>query len=402
MTKHILFINLYFDIGGVETLLVRLIRELKGKDFHSTVLLLRRSYDEALMAELRQYADVYFLRDVWSLVPSVMRKRLGGASFDYIFATINDALLLGSLLQQFVYPRAKLMAGVYQTELFCQDVTAEFRHRDAIRKLFCFAVPDENKIFGNDAARIYHEAKLLRRFDKSPVVPLMIDIAKYNPPSRDNVNRSKIVSIGRICDFKTYNFTMLSVVQELRALGMPVTYHIYGSGPDESRLLHEIQENNLTDCVFLCGPIEYRFFKDAVSDAGVFVGSGTAVMEAAACGVPSIAAIEYADDAVSYGLLHDIPGTSFFEPGLALAKKRIADLIGHVMAADAETYRGLERSAVNSVQKFSPENVRDAYVHAFENAQRGEFFGAKYTFRFVLQLLQSRLYRIVRLWGWKF
>lgn len=397
MVKRILFINLYFEMGGVETLLLRLIKELKNNGFDSTVLLLKNAYDPALMAELLRHAEVRFLADVWSPIPSRIRQRLGGEVFDYIFATINDALLLGALLQQFLYPRAHLIAGVYQTELFCQDITAEYRHREALRNLFCDGVPNANKIFGNDAARAYHEAKLHRNFASSPVVPLMIDVGKYSPPSRENVDRNKIVSVGRICDFKTYNFTMLSVIQELRAEGTPVTYHIYGSGPDEERLQQEIKGKGLADCVFLHGPLEYANFKRTVSDAGVFVGSGTAVMEASACGVPSIPAIEYANEAISYGFLHDIRGTSFFEPNLALTKLRILDLVRTALTASGESYQTLERSALSSVQRFSPENVRDAYIRALENTQNGSIHGARCAGRFAWQLLQSRLYRATRI-----
>lgn len=377
MNKRILFINLYFEMGGVETLLLRLIRELKDKGFDSTVLLLKKAYDPVLLAQLEQYATIAFLSDVANPVPSRMRSRLG-ANFDYIFVTINYALILGALLQQFVYRKAHLLAGVYQTELFCAPVTAGFRHHRAIRQIFRDGLPDRNKVFGNDATKAHHERLLGRPFPEAPVVPLMIDIDKYLPPTRERVDRHKIVSIGRLCDFKTYNFTMLEVIKSLRAQGHPVTYHIYGDGPDESRLRTAIAEQGLLESIVLHGPLEYARFKEAVSDALVFIGSGTAVMEAAACGVPSIPAIEYATAAESYGFVHEIPGTSFFEPHLPYPKRAIGLLICQLLAASPEQYKQIETASIQRIQPFSTKNAVDVTAKALLQSSPLRVNGLRY------------------------
>lgn len=391
MSKRILFINLYFEMGGVETLLLRLIRELKPKGFHATVLLLRRAYDPALMAELRRHAEVRFLADVWSPIPSRMRQGLGGEAFDYIFATINDALLLGALLNQFVYPGAHLMAGVYQTELFCPPVTPRYRHRQAIRDLFRDGLPDRNKIFGNDAAKAHHEKMLGRTFSEAPVIPLMIDVDKFLPVTRERVDRRKIVSIGRICDFKTYNFSMLDVVTNLRAKGHDVEYHIHGDGPDMEKLQGEIRARGLATVVFTHGPLDYSRFKEAVSDAIVFVGSGTAVMEAAACGVPSIPAIEYARTADSYGFIHEIAGTSFFEPDLPYQRKSIEALIERLLVLTAQQLKDIEARSTQRVRVFSPEHVVDATVGAFKHSVATAPNGLRYASSFLRGLVASKL-----------
>jgi glycosyltransferase involved in cell wall biosynthesis len=393
MNKRILFINLYFKMGGVETLLLRLIRELKGRGFDSTVLLLRKAYDQALLDQLREHANVVFLTDVASALPGRLRSRVG-ADFDYIFATINYALILGALLQQFVYKKAHLLAGAYQTELFCPPVMAGFQHHQAIRDIFCNGVPDQNKIFGNDAAKSHHEVQLGRTFPEAPVVPLMIDVARYMPPTRHCVDRHKLVSIGRLCDFKTYNFTMLDVVSSLRERGYPVVWHIHGDGPDETRLHAAIAERRLSDAVILHGPLDYARFKEAVSDALVFIGSGTAVMEAAACGVPSIPAIEYANTADSYGLLHEIPGTSFFEPHLPYPRLPIEGLILRLLTATPEVYRHMENASVERIQPFSPKNVVDVTAKALLQSSPRRVNGLKYAIPMLLWRFLSKKFGV--------
>lgn len=393
MKKHILFINLYFQIGGVETLLLRLIRELNLEGFQSTVLLLRKSYDPALFAELQCHADVYFLEDIATPIPYFLRRKLGG-DFDYIFATISYALVLGSLLKQFVYPKANLLAGVYQTELFCPPVMPGYQHYRVIRQLFCQGLPDQNMVFGNDAVKAHHELLLKRKFKDAPVVPLMIDIAKYHPPCRNNINKNKIVSVGRLCDFKTYNFTMLKVVKSLRENGYPVTYHIYGDGPDEDGLRFAIAEQGLLDAIILHGVLNYSDFKLAVSDALVFVGSGTAVMEAAACGVPSIAAIEYSSEPESYGFLHDIPGTSFFEPNLPHDKKLIEDLICELILSCPDEYKVIEEKSIQRVQEFSSKNVVKATKKAFLQSRDRPSNGLKYLLSLLFWRFLSKAFGI--------
>lgn len=393
MIKRILFINLYFEIGGVETLLLRLIKELKYKGFDSTVLLLKKVYDPALLAQLQKHATVIFLSDINTVLPSRLRRRLGD-KFDYIFATINYALILGALLQQFVYKRAHLLAGVYQTELFCPPVKPGFRHHQAIRDIFRNGVPDQNKIFGNDAVKTHHEVLLGRDFPCAPVVPLMIDVGRYCPPTRDQVDRHKLVSVGRLCDFKTYNFTMLNVVRSLREQGHQVIWHVYGDGPDEDKLRTSIHEQGLSNAVLLHGRLEYAHFKEVVSDALVFIGSGTAVMEAAACGVPSIPAIEYADMAECYGFLHEIPGTSFFEPNLPYTKQPISDLILRLLSSTPQDYKRMMDASVERVQQFSPEAVVDITARSLLQSEGRRVNGLKYAVPMLFWRLLSKKFGI--------
>lgn len=393
MNKRILFINLYFEVGGVETLLLRLIKELNAKGFESTVLLLKKKYDPVLLSELQEHSQVFFLADVVSPLPSLLRRHLG-SDFDYIFGTINYALFLGALLQQFVYKKAHLLAGVYQTELFCPPVKAGFRHHKVIRKLFRDGVPDKNKIFGNDAAKVHHETLLGRTFQDAPVVPLMIDISRYSPATRSKIDRHKLISIGRLCDFKTYNFTMLEVVKSLRQQGYPVIWHIYGTGPDEDKLRMAIAALGLSDAVLLHGHLDYARFKEVVSDAFVFIGSGTAVMEAAACGVPSIPAIEYSVNPLSYGFLHEIVGTSFFEPLLPYPKQRIEDLILKLLSVKPDDYQGIMDASIARAQKFAPENVINVFIDSLLNSSPRRVNGVRHIFPLLLWRFMSKKFGI--------
>ena len=366
--KKILFINLYFEIGGVETLLLRVIRELNRQGFKSTVLLLRKKYDDSLFSQLKEIADVVFLSDVCLYSPEKFRAAVG-RDFGHIFVTINDALLLGAILQRWVYPNAHLVAGVYQTEVFCAPVTWRYLHRKVINDLFCYCVPDKNKIIANEAGRNYHQNKLNYDLSEAKIVPLVVDVEQYLPVERNHVRREKVVSVGRLVDFKTYNITFFNVLLELNAQGLFLEWHVYGDGPLEESMRDLIEQHQLHKQVFLHGILDYKDFKSVVSDAFVFIGSGTAIIEAAACGVPVIPAIEYAEEAISYGFFHEIDGISFFEPDMPYTTKSILVMLDTLAALKQHQYDFIANQCFKKAQLFSAENVIDTYVQTLNNTQ---------------------------------
>ncbi|MFB2637780.1 glycosyltransferase family 4 protein [Shewanella bicestrii] len=392
--KKILFINLYFEIGGVETLLLRVIRELNRQGFKSTVLLLRKKYDDSLFSQLKEIADVVFLSDLRLYSPEKFRAAVG-RDFGHIFVTINDALLLGAILQRWVYPNAHLVAGVYQTEVFCAPVTWRYLHRKVINDLFCYCVPDKNKIIANEAGRNYHQNKLNYDLSEAKIVPLIVDVEQYLPVERNHVRREKVVSVGRLVDFKTYNITFFNVLLELNAQGLFLEWHVYGDGPLEESMRDLIEQHQLHKQVFLHGILDYKDFKSVVSDAFVFIGSGTAIIEAAACGVPVIPAIEYADQAISYGFFHEIDGISFFEPNMLYPTLNISTLILYLTSLEQVKYKVLSEKNIEKAMLFSCSSVSSLYLNAFMGTESNKFkFPVSWFFEYSLRYLTSKVYAL--------
>jgi glycosyltransferase involved in cell wall biosynthesis len=160
----------------------------------------------------------------------------------------------------------------------------------------------------------------------APVIPLIVDGEKFpRRAPRGACAPPRLVSIGRLDHFKTYNLTMLSVVRRLRDLGHDVSWDVYGTGMLQSRMTSKIAELNLGRHVRLMGNVDYRRIPEVLADAFAFIGSGLSMMEASACGVPSLPAIEYADLPQTFGFPHEIEGISFFEPSLPLPRQDIGD-----------------------------------------------------------------------------
>jgi glycosyltransferase involved in cell wall biosynthesis len=117
----------------------------------------------------------------------------------------------------------------------------------------------------------------------------------------------KIVSVGRLDKMKSYNIYMVDVVKDLLQRGYKVSYDIYGEGPLREEIEEKIRISKLEKHIHLRGQMDYRETEITLSDAFVFVGMGTASIEASMCGVPSIVAIADATEPLTYGFLQDLP-----------------------------------------------------------------------------------------------
>src|SRR5690606_16390596 len=115
--------------------------------------------------------------------------------------------------------------------------------------------------------------------------PLPVDSDHFIPADRRPI-WGKIVSIGRLSEMKEYNFYMIEVVAELIRRGYDVTWTVYGAGEFEEVMRTMIRERNLEGVIALAGPMPYERCRQVLSDAYVFVGMGTTIVEAAMFGVP--------------------------------------------------------------------------------------------------------------------
>jgi len=108
-----------------------------------------------------------------------------------------------------------------------------------------------------------------------------------------------LLSVGRLSRRKGFDHTIRAVAR-LRREQVPVAYVIIGRGEDGEYLAAEIEREGVDDVVFLVGPVSDEELPKWYAAADLFVmanreidgdteGFGIVYIEAAACGVPSIA-----------------------------------------------------------------------------------------------------------------
>lgn len=360
----LLIVNLHLEIGGVETLLARLIPLLQKQGVEVTLLLLQNKVNQELLDAVTPFCRVLHLKHAFPYTKGHLRKFFG-EEFDVVFYTIARALLVGSwLMGRAGFKRTKTVLGAYQTEIFCQEEKQDYYHQRLVRKLVSEVIPPSSIIFGNTAGRDHHAAKLGIDLSESPVIRLFVDVEKYTFKDRSTLPRKKIVSIGRITDFKTYNFTMLPVIKSLMAKGHDVEWHVYGDGEQFDEFKQAIADLGLQGRVFAHGLLKYSQFEQVLEDAFLFVGSGTSLIEAAACGVPSLTTIEYAKEADSYGFICEIEGYNLIEPGLDKKVFKLEEKIQELLKSKTNTYSEIQISCANKASSYSGKSIVKDYITA--------------------------------------
>jgi len=357
----IAIVNQHFHIGGVETFLLSLIRQFERLGHDVDVFLLEMNYPNALLPDLRN------LRVGIKAFDSI---RIDGDKRPFDVALVTNPETLFETLRQIELGRLQVgsvIVGVYQTRMYCLDRGPFNLHNRLTREIFS-RMPVENAVFGNDACRDEH-AKMTPSMVHAPMIPLIVDVDRFpRRPPRDPAAPRRIVSIGRLDHFKTYNLTMPDVIRQLREKGHDVGWDVYGTGMLQPEMEQRIAECGIGSAVRLLGNIDYASIPRILADAFAFVGSGLSMMEAAACGVPALPAVEYDDRPETFGFPHEIEGISFFEPGLRLPRHNLVDKLARLIGASPAEYEAIGDACREKMSFFFPASIAERYIEIFQKA----------------------------------
>ncbi|AVU76083.1 hypothetical protein CRX69_13045 [Pseudomonas rhizophila] len=232
------------------------------------------------------------------------------------------------------------------------------------RQLFYYLHAVQALMFFNEKTVDLYSKLSGKDFSNVGLFPLGVVEGISTLPSKRFSPFLNLGSVGRLVDFKSYNLWMLDVVNELRRLGLTVRYDIYGYGPTEETIADKIRDLHLEDIVFLRGSLDYSEFSKIVSEFDIFVGSGTALVEAAGLGVPSIIGIENSNEATTYGFLSEIPGFSYNEDGL-YPKRSAVDILVDFSSYNEVDKLILSEAHVKKAEMFSV----DTCVENFEQVK---------------------------------
>jgi 1,2-diacylglycerol 3-alpha-glucosyltransferase len=178
----------------------------------------------------------------------------------------------------------------------------------------------------------------------------------------------RIVSIGNLEGFKTYNRHMITVVAELQERVPLIAYDIYGCGPLEGELRQYAADLKVDNRVHFRGYMEYSKFREIIADCDLFVGSGTALVEAAAAGRPALIGIESIEIPETYGYLSDAEGFSYNEmrPGAKLIP--IAPLVEKLLS-DSEHWANVANACEYKAHEFSIQRTIEGFDKLFHAAK---------------------------------
>lgn len=346
--KKVLFVLCGFPIGGIETYILRLTKELSGRGISVDIFLLSGKYDFALMNEIRNYANILicertFLssRSSW-LNAFLPHKAIKGTQY-YDVVHVIDILTLGFvLLNSDVIKFKGLSIGIYHSMEICwwRDKNVYFRQK-------LLEIYDKNvglTLFPNESVASMASNYTGENVESFNIVPLGIDLLKYKQ-SAPSIRSKKIISVGRLVDFKVYNRHMISQLAEVRKIA-DLEYYIYGDGAEKESLYLHAVACGVEKFVHFKGSVPYENLQDIFNDAFCFIGSGTTIIEASAAGIPSIVGIESILEPLTCGFFCDIKGYSYNELSATTTRVSFVEAISKLVkftAADYETFSAAHR-----------------------------------------------------------
>ncbi len=355
--------------GGIETLIRRACQYL-SEHGHQVTLLLQDEPNiterSALYIETSRYAKIHHVKG-WFRRASNSLQSLKLQGFDFIYAFESATLLLALLIQSEFLPNTPIATGVYFSREYCWASKYK-RFQQALVEDIFRKMPVKNIFFMSKECAQEHGNCLNRDFGQSPIIPLPIDVGRYAHIER-RINKSKIVSIGRITDFKTYNFLMLDVLERLIAKGYTLEYHIYGDGEQTGKLQQMVLDRGLQDKVVLHGTIPYTQMEHALHDAFVFVGMGTSVLEAAAAGIPSVVAIESSRNPITYGMVHEDGGEHLGYVDKWATEEHIEDKIEMLLQLSQQEYDEVSRQTKVAASRYAMDAVMGKFVETLSNIE---------------------------------
>jgi glycosyltransferase involved in cell wall biosynthesis len=374
----ILFVydNMYLW-GGVQTLLIRLSRALRTSG-HEVELLSRPSGEAhdttpALIDEIGKNAKVHLADGDWLEAPRSLRA-LALPAADVIVACNLGGLLLTSMMHRHLMPTAKVVVGVYSPREYCwRSSTLRRRWIQHLGKRSIRQLPLENLMFCTDEmARVTGECAG-RDFGSSPVLPLAIDTDRLRPSPDRAIDRRKIVAVSRLAHQYTHHRQMIGVIRDLRDRGHHFTYHAYGDGEDRAALEAEVRDLAVDDAVFFHGSVPYDRFGEVIGDALAFIGHGTSLLEAAACGIPALVGIESSRAPLTYGFLHETTGNDLggYVPGHP--EHPIADRILWLADRTDDEYRHVGSASRARAEEFGLARLMPRFIDIIDGARPHSF-----------------------------
>lgn len=224
-------------------------------------------------------------------------------------------------------------------------------------------LPKNSVYFMSDAVQQTYVEQFGSSFRDWPIHKLAL--GRSNADWRSSARGElKVVSIGRITNFKLYNFGALDVVETMVERKIPISWEIWGHGDQSESLQDEILNRRFSSHIKFRGELPYSQFTEVVSDADLFVGMGTAALEAADVGVPTVVALTWSK-LETYGFLYQCPADSIGERVSGATELNLIDVIADYSKRTSEEREEIGRRCREAVA-LKTSNAQPPFDPLFE------------------------------------
>lgn len=366
-----LFIYSSLPLGGIETFFLRLARQRK-KDGLVTKFIFMSSPKESnsyLLEELMKFSEVYFSYDVFLKLPYISsrlplisplnKKTLISIAKDIerVHVSCGIHALFAIRIMEKIKRDLILTIGLYHSLEFAWGDNKKLPYFEKVnRNLVLSCIPKKNLFWYSDSMIDFYESRLDMSFKEAQTFRLGVIERKGSSfkklYSNTSINKINICSVGRLTGFKTYNLWMLQIVFNLKHKGYDVTYDVYGEGEIKDEMKNKILELGISDNVSLKGLLPYKNFGKTVIKYDLFIGSGTAIIEASSLGVCSLIGIESIQTPETYGFFKDFYKVDYNINSLDYEKVSVQSKIIDFMGKSNEDKNLMSEKHLMSVEDF--------------------------------------------------
>ncbi|EAW28585.1 hypothetical protein ATW7_18255 [Alteromonadales bacterium TW-7] len=367
-----LFIYGALPVGGIETFFMRMAKERHRLGLHTSILLLSLPHESnpGLLNEMKKYANVIFPDDIFlnlgkftrrlPLLVPVKKRALERIleNVDQIHASDGMHALVGYRLSNILNKNIVVTVGFYHYIKFLWGGDNVAWHEKVNRKFIFDFLPEKSLLFFSEGNRRLYIKHKRKKLTGANTFRLGVIDKKDIKVSGEVKLPIKIVAIGRLVDFKTYNFYMIKVLKNLKTKGFNVQFDIYGDGPLKAQIADEINKAGLSESIHLKGTLDYLKFDETVSNYNLFIGSGTAIIQAAALGLPSIVGVENVIEAETYGYFSDVNQYEYNLKGLDLEMISVETIIEDYINMNTQQRKTLISSHLECIDSFTNESCQ--------------------------------------------
>lgn len=368
---HVLLFYGNLQTGGIQSLIVRLSNWFVNNNVKVTLFL--DSSGELVSLLDSRVEKITSGNNSMYFGPSFFSRHypeLLASNVDAVFSFDIPSLLVAILFYVDYKKPLRFINGVYHPDALEKEVTALSKGDDITRgfllHVYSDLLEDRSKVFMNDEIRRKTQKFIQREISAAMTLPLPINIFPIRNIDSQTYKSRKIVSVGRLTGFKTYNLYLMDIILELKKEGIECHWHIYGQGELEQKIADKILQLGLSDNVTLHGTLPYEKFASTLDDAFLFVGMGTSIIEAGSCGVPVIPAIVDFGP-YSYGFLYEMPEYHLGEILDNPPDKSVIFLVKRLLSLDEKEYINECYKTREYCSQYDITKLGKKYLEFFQN-----------------------------------
>lgn len=371
-----LFIYDALYLGGIETFFVRMAKERHKNSLKTKILLYNPlKSDKHLLGEMKKYAEVFSLDEIMLDIPRItssflsimpLKKKRVKLMLENIHqihvSTGKEGLLAYRLINDFNLS-IPVTVGFYHHITFSWGGYNVAYHERENRRFILNYLPKKALLcYSEENIDFYKNNNM--KIDLTGASTFNIGTVDKNSFQLEgSIGKIlKICSVGRLVDLKTYNSYMIDIVASFLEQDINMEFDIYGDGPLKEELSRKIEKMNMQKHVRLKGSFDYACFDEIVSGYDLFIGTGTAIIQASSLGVCSIVGIEDTIESKTYGYFCDVYNHQYTRKGLDIELFDIKKIIINFIGMSSIDRVKLKQKHLDSIEQFTNEACLNNFI----------------------------------------